>query len=60
MAGAYFGEAWGMEALENAWECSREARGRLGGLEGFDECSQNSSRSLGGGLGICSIKIIGQ
>ena len=49
-AGTYFGEAWGMEALENAWECSREARGRLRGLGGFSNCSQDALTSLGGGL----------
>ena len=48
MAGECFGEAWGMRDLGNAWECSREARGQIGGLGGFGECSQDALRSLGG------------
>ena len=59
MAGTYFGEAWGMEALESAWECSREARGRLGGLGGFSKCSQDALTSLGGAYELVPKKNIG-
>ena len=48
MAGECFGKAWGMGDLGKAWECSKEARGRLGDLGGFGECSQDALRSLGG------------
>ena len=48
MAGECFGKAWGMGDLGKAWECSKEARGRLGDLGGFGECSQDALRRLGG------------